>query len=154
MRYASRTGNAASVATDCLVVPRRTARSVAAALGVAAQVDLVLDGTKSRTGGVARVFLEGRPSRMLIVGADDQADDETKPAAFRRDAKAAAAAVASLGVADATLCVDDFDAGGADGYWKTRTALAAISHATYRFTPYKSTKPAAAKLRRVGVLSR
>ena len=155
MRYASRTGNAASVATDCLVVPRRTARSIAAAMGVATQVDLVLDGTKSRTGGVARVFLEGRPSRMLIVGADDHdADDGTKLAEFRRDARAAATAIAGLDVADATLCVDDFDAGSADGYWKARTALAAISHAGYRFTPYKSTKPGVTKLRRVGVLSR
>ena len=155
MRYASRTGNAASVATDCLVVPRRTARSIAAAMGVAGEVDLVLDGTKSRTGGVARVFLEGRPSRMLIVGADEHdADDETKVAEFRRDAGAAATALAALDVADATLCVDDFDSGGADGYWKTRTALAAISQAAYRFTPYKSSKPGAPKLRRVGVLSR
>ena len=124
-------------------------------MGVGAEVDLVLDGTRSRAGGVARVFLQGRPSRMLIVGADDHdADDATKSAEFRRDTRAAAAAVAALDVADATLCVDDFDAGGADGYWKTRTALAAISHAAYRFTPYKSNKPAATTLRRVGVLSR
>ena len=155
MRYASRTGNAASVATDCLVVPRRTARTLAAAMGVAEQVDLALGGTKSRAGGVARVFLKGRPSRLLIVGADDkEADDATRLADFRRDAKAAAAAVAALDVADATLCVDDFDAGKANAYTKTRTLLAALSHATYRFTPYKSSKPSAAKLRRVGIPSR
>ena len=155
MRYASRTGNATSVATDCLVVPRRTARTIAAAMGVAEQVDLALDGTKSKAGVVARVFLKGRPSRMLIVGADAKdADDASKPADFRRDAKAAAAALAGLDVADATLCLDDFDAGKADAYSKTRTLLDALSHAAYRFTPYKSSKPAAAKLRRVGVLSR
>lgn len=162
MRYASKTGNAASVATDCLVVPRRTARSVAAAMGVAEQVDLVLDGTKGKAAGVARVFLKGRPSRMLIVGAVDGAEDKgtddakdpKKEADFRRDAKAAAAAIAALDVADATLCVDDFDAGGADSYWKTRTMLAAVSHAAYLFTPYKSSKPEAPKMRRVGVLSR
>ena len=155
MRYASRTGNAASVATDCLVVPRRTAREVATAMDVTEQVDLVLNGTQGKAGGVARVFLKGRPSRLLIVGADDKdADEETKLAAFRRDAKAAATAVAALDVADATVCVDDFDAGNADAYWKTRTILEAVSHATYRFTPYKSGKPDAAKLRRVGVLSR
>ena len=155
MRYASRTGNAASVATDCLVVPRRTAREVAAAMDVTEQVDLVLNGTQGKAGGVARVFLKGRPSRLLIVGADDKdADGESKSAAFRRDAKAAATAVAALDVSDATVCVDDFDAGNADAYWKTRTMLEAVSHATYRFTPYKSGKPEAAKLRRVGVLSR
>ena len=94
--------------TDCLVVPRRTARAVAAAIGVAAQVDRVLGGTKSKPGSVARVFLEGRPSRLLIVGADDkEPDGTTKPAAFRRDAKAAAKAIAGLDVADATVCVDE-----------------------------------------------
>ena len=155
MRYASRTGNAASVATDCLVVPRRTAPDVAAAMGVSEQVDLVLSGTKGKSGGVARVFLKGRPSRLLIVGADDKdADETTKAAAFRRDAKAMASAVAALDVADATVCLDDFDAGSADAYWKTRTMLAAVSHASYRFTPYKSKKAQAAKLRRVAVLSR
>ena len=155
MRYASKTGNAASVATDCLVVPRRTAREVAAAMGVTEHVGLVLDGTTSAPGSVARAYLKGRPSRLLIVGADDKdADAETKLAAFRRDAKAAATAITALDVADATVCVDDFDAGKADAYTKTRTLLAAVSHAAYRFTPYKSTKTQAAKLRRVGVLSR
>ena len=155
MRYASRTGNAASVATDCLIVPRRTARDTAAALGVTEQVDLVLDGTKGKAGGVARAFLTGRPSRLLIVGAEDKdADEESKLAAFRRDAKAAATAAAALDVADATVCVDDFEAGNTDAYWKTRTMLDAVSHAAYRFTPYKSSKEEAAKLRRVGVLSR
>lgn len=157
MRYASKAGNAASTATDCLVVPRRAARALAESLGVAEHVDLVLDGTSGKTGSVAKVFLKDRPSRLLIVGAassEKQADPETKQANFRRDARAAAAAIAALDVAEATVCIDDFDAGSADAYWKTRTVLAAVSHAAYRFTPYKSNKPAAAKLRRVGVLSR
>lgn len=152
MRYASKTGNAAGVATDCLVLPRRTAPAVAAAMGFAEQAELVLAGTKGKPGGVARVFLEGRPSRVLIVGADGE--DADGPANFRRDMGAAASAIAGLDVADATLCIDDFEAGGADAGWKTRTALAEISHAAYRFVPYKSKKPDAAKLRRVGVLSR
>ena len=124
-------------------------------MGVSEQVDLVLSGTKGKSGGVARVFLKGRPSRLLIVGADDKdADETTKAAAFRRDAKAMASGLAALDVADATVCLDDFDAGSADAYWKTRTMLAAVSHASYRFTTYKSTKEKDAKLRRVGMLSR
>ena len=155
MRYASRTGNAASAATDCLVVPRAAAPDLAAAMGVADEVGLVLEGTRGKAGAIARVFLKGRPSRLLIVGGErTEADDATKLADFRRDAKAAATAVAALDVADATICIDDFDAGSGNTYWKTRTALAAVSHATYRFTPYKSDKPKAAELRRLGVLSR
>ncbi len=155
MRYASRTGNAASVSTDCLVVPRRRARATAAALGVAEQVDLVLAGSRAKPGAVAKAFLADRPSRMLIVGGESEDGSvEGKRADFRRDVDAVANSLAALDVGDATVCIDDFDAGGANAYWKTRTALAAVSHATYRFNPYKSKKPDAAKLRRVGVLSR
>ena len=65
MRYASRTGNAASVATDCLVLPRRAAREAAAAMGVAEQVDLVLNGTKGKAGGVARMSDPSKVSEIV-----------------------------------------------------------------------------------------
>ena len=161
MRYATRTGNVASVATDCLVVARRAASDVATALGVEEQVRLVLEGTKGRVGGVARVYLAGRPSRLLIVGADAKDNGSAgSPADFRRDMTAAAGAIANLDVRDATVCLDDFEAGGesaagsADAYRKARIALAAVAHATYRFSAYKSKKPTPAKLRQVAVLTR
>ena len=158
MRYVARTGNVASVATDCLVVARRAASDVAAALGVEEQVRLVLEGTKGRAGGVARVYLADRPSRLLIVGADAKDDGSSGSLAdFRRDMTAAAGAMANLDVRDATVCLDDFDSGGKPGadeaYRKARVALAAVAHATYRFSAYKSKKPSPAKLRQVAVLS-
>ena len=160
MRYATRTGNVASAATDCLVVARRAATDVAAALGVEEQVRLVLEGTKGRVGGVARVYLPSPPSRLLIIGADAKDDANGSLADFRRDMTAAAGALANLDVRHATVCLDDFDAGGKPGadaditYRKARIALAAVAHATYRFSAYKSKKPSPAKLRQVAVLSR
>ena len=154
MRYASRTGNVASVATDCLVLARSNARTIAEALGVSQQVDLVLGGTKGGAGRVARVFLAGRPSRLLIVGADaDGTGEQAAQANYRKDMDAAAKEIAGLDVGDATVCLESFDAGTSNAYRKARTALAAVSHAAYRFDPYKSRKPDTPKLRRVGVLS-
>ena len=157
MRYVARTGNVASVATDCLVVARRAATQVAAALGVEEQVRLVLDGTKGRPGGVARVYLSSRPSRLLIIGADAKDNGSGGSLAdFRRDMTAAAGALANLDVRDATVCLDDFDPGADsdDVYRKARVALAAVAHASYRFSTYKSKKPSPAELRQVAVLSR
>ena len=156
MRYATRTGNVASVATDCLVVARRAASGVAAALGVEEQVRLVLEGTKGRVGGVARVYLAKRPSRLLIIGADAKDNGSAGSLAdFRRDMTAAAGAIANLDVRDATVCLDDFEAGDeSDVYRKARIALAAVAHASYRFSAYKSKKPTPAKLRQVAVLTR
>jgi len=151
MKYVSKTGNAASVATDCLVVARGAAREIAESLGVSEQVELVLNGSDASTGKVAKVFLPGRPSRLLVVGADKQADST---ADFRKDMRAAAGAIAALDVADATVCLDGFAAGDAGTYWMARTALAAVSHATYRFSEHKSKRPTPIKLRRVGVLAR
>ena len=158
MKYSTKTGNAARAATACLVVPRRSAEAVAETLGLGDQTRLTLAGTKNKTGSVATVFGSGKPSRLLIVGKHDEADT---PAAFHKNMEAIAKAVASLDVADATLCLDDFPVKDKDGgdddkdaYWKTRTALAAISHARYRFNAHKSKQPKAAKLRRVAVLAK
>ncbi len=171
MEYSIKIGNTASVATACLVVPRSAAHAIADALGILEQVDLLLAGSKNETGMVARAFRDGKPSRLLIVGKEtgketaekkalkknerkeNEASEQAAEAAFRKDMKAAAAAIAGLDVGDATLCLDEFAVPGRNAYWKTRTALAAISHASYRFDAYKSKKPAAAKLRRVGVLA-
>ena len=151
MEYTTKTGNAASVATACLVVARQGASAVAQELGMAEPVELLLDGTRNATGSVAKAFRKGEPSRLLIVGK--AAAEGASAADFRKDMNAAAAAIAALDVPDATLCIDDFAAGDHDVYWRARTALAAISHAAYRFNAYKSKPPKAAKLRRVGVLS-
>ena len=153
MKYATKAGSVANVATACLVVHRRAAEAVASALGCTEAMRLALAGTENRVGAVARVFRAERPGRLLVVGSDKtppaKADAE---AAFRKDMAAAARAVAGLDVADATLAMDGFGAGEQGLDWRIRTALAAVSAATYRFDAYKS-KPKPAKLRRVGVLA-
>ena len=162
MRYATKAGELANVATDCLVVPRPSAGAAAEALGCAEAARLALASTPDKTGTVAKVFRAERPKQLLIVGsgkaptaAEGRAasqDEGTAEAAFRKDMAAAAAAIAGAGVADATLWLDEFRAGDRDIAWRTRSALAAVSAASYRFDTYRA-KPKPAKLRRVGVLA-
>ena len=153
MRYSIKTGSVAAVKTACLVVPRSRAIATAEALGIGEQARLTLAGTKNETGSVASLFSSGKPSRLLVVGKDDEATTE---AAFHKNVEAAAKAVAGLDVADATLCLDDFEVDGRDAQWKARIALAAVSQASYRFDVYKSKRPkkSKAKLRRVAVLAK
>ena len=147
MRYSTKTGSAAA---SCLVTHRGRAHSLADMHGCGEQMRLTLAGTKNETGSVAKVFCDGKPSRLLVVGKDDDAKTE---AAFHKNIAAAATAVAGLDVADATLRLDDFEVENRDIHWKTRTALAAVSTACYRFDAHKSKQPKSAKLRRVAVLA-
>ena len=152
MKYTAKTGSAASVSTACLVVHRAAAQETADALGIGEQTRLALAGTKNETGAVVKLFREGKPSRLLVVGKDDAKKPYTE-AQFRKDMDAAAGAVATLDVADATLCMDGFAVADQGLHWKARTALAAVSHASYRVNAHKSKKTPAAKLRRLSVLA-
>ena len=152
MRYTTKAGSAATVSTACLVVPRGSAQRIADALGVGAQAKLALGGTKNAPGTILKLFRDGKPSRLLVVGeATDKPSTEAK---FRKDMDALASALAALDVGDATICIDDFAVADRDAHWKIRTALTAVSHACYRFNAHKSKRPKAAKLRRVGVLAK
>ena len=159
MRYTAKTGALAQTNATCLVIPRALAAEVADALGARREVERALAATKAKPGAVARVLLDGRPSRLLVVGAEagkkkrgEQAGAGTEKA-FRKDMNAAARAVAAEDCADATLALDGFQAAGRDVYWKARTALAAVSAATYRFTKFKSKRAPRLKLRRAAVHS-
>ena len=152
MRYTTKTGDVGTVATACLVVPRSSAKAAGEALGCGQAVRLALAGTPDRTGSVASVYRAKRPTQVLIVGSAKPLKKNPE-AAFRKDVAAAAAAIAKAEVADATLWLEPFHAGEQDVAWRTRTALAAVSAATYRFDAYRS-KAKPGKLKRVGVLAR
>ena len=149
MRFASKTGKAETTAATCLVLPRHRASAVAEALGVAEAVELALAATPAKGGAVVTIPLPGKVKRMVVVGGDD---DKVKADRFRKDMTAVARALATMDVADATVCVDDFEVPDHDTDWKVRTALAAVSDACYRFNEYKSKPPKAARLRRVSAL--
>ena len=149
MRFASKTGKAETTAATCLVLPRHRASAVAEALGVAEAVELALAATPAKAGALVTIPLPGKVKRMVVVGGDD---DKVKADRFRKDMTAVARALATMDVADATVCVDDFEVPDHDTDWKVRTALAAVSDACYRFNEYKSKPPKAARLRRVSAL--
>ena len=149
MRFASKTGKAETTAATCLVLPRHRASAVAEALGVAEAVELALAATPAKAGALVTIPLPGKVKRMVVVGGDDA---KVKVGRFRKDMTAVARALATMDVADATVCVDDFEVPDHNTDWKVRTALAAVSDACYRFNEYKSKPPKAARLRRVSAL--
>ena len=148
MKFTVKTGTPPDIATDCLVIPRSKAHTIAERLGAGDQVLLALEATKNETGEVTKLALKGRPSRLLVVGKAQA----TRAADYRKDMAAAAGALADLDAADATLCVGDFQVHDLDDYRKVRLAFDAVSTACYRFDEYKSKKPKPRKLRRVGVV--
>ena len=149
MRFASKTGKAETTAATCLVLPRHRASAVAEALGVAEAVELALAATPAKAGPLVTIPLPGKVKRMVVVGGDDA---KVKADRFRKDMTAVARALATMDVADATVCVDDFEVPDHNTDWKVRTAFAAVSDACYRFNEYKSKPPKAARLRRVSAL--
>ena len=158
IRYTTKTGVLAKANTAAVVVSRAAAGEVATALGAEGELRRVLACTKAKVGAVARVFLDGRPSVLLVVGrgaarrrggrAGDAGKDDPE-ADFRKDMAAAASALVALDVADATLAVDGFAVESRDIYWKVRAALAAVAAAGYSFTAFQSKPGKAPKLRRV-----
>ena len=155
MRYTTKTGTLPAANTACVVVSRSAVPEIAAPLGVEREVELALAHTKGGAGAVARVLRDGKPSLLLVVGGEDPKGQKASQGRgerdFRKSMSAAARALVSANVADATIAVDGFDVPGQDAYWKARTAFAAVSDAAYRFTGYKSKKPKTPKLRRVSV---
>ena len=166
MKFVSKFGDPASVKTACLVVPRAGAKALADDLGVGEQAALALAASKGAAGRVATILRDGQPARLLAVGKEREGRGESRAgkggkggngkadsaANFRKDMAAVAKALAAIDVADATLCLDDFAVADKDLRWKAATALAAISHESYRFNAHKSKRQPALKLRRVGVL--
>ena len=68
MKFTVKTGTPPDIATDCLVIPRGKAHTIAEKLGAGDQVLLALEATKNETGEVTKLALRGRPSRLLVVG--------------------------------------------------------------------------------------
>ena len=155
MRYTTKMGALPAANTACVVVSRAAVRDIAKPLGVQREVALALAHTKGAADAVARVLRDGKPSLLLVVGDEPPKRRSARrgrgESDFRKSMAAAAQALAAAEVADATIAVDGFDVPGRDNHWKARTALAAVSTATYRFTAYKSKKSNAPKLRRVSV---
>ena len=147
MKFTTKTGTVPDIATDCLVIPRAGAEAVGEALGMAEHMRLALEASKDETGEIVRLARDERPSRVLVVGKTKR----SKTADYRRDMAAVGKALASIGVADVTICVGDFEVKDLDDYSKARTALDAVAAASYRFEMYKSKKPKGGRPRRVGI---
>ncbi len=73
--------------------------------------------------------------RVLLVGCGKSG--EIDEGAYQRVVAAAAAALGKLHAADAAFYLTELAVAGRDEAWRVRAAVAATSHALYRFTEYK-----------------
>jgi leucyl aminopeptidase len=156
MRYHVKTGDAARLATPCLVLGVQTGRrlpattkAVDAASGGALRRQLArseLDGTVGRT--LMLHELPGtRAERVLLVGLGEPGKPDV--AAWRRAVSGAARALAAGNVAEALVAIDP---AGLSPAGVARDAVLAADEATYRFDRLKS-KPTEIALARVGILA-
>ena len=153
MKYTTRTGNPARMRTGCLVVTRERAQSVAAELGVETFVAHALEQAPART---VAIPIPTDVRNLVVVPAEGTADDTGR---YRKRIGEAVAAVRSLAVADAVWCLNEMAAPAAepgvpaDGYWKTRHALGALSADLYRYDEHKSKPASDQHIDRVAVLA-
>ncbi|MCZ6887379.1 MAG: leucyl aminopeptidase [Gammaproteobacteria bacterium] len=150
MKYSTRTGSPAQFRTDCLIVTKRRARSVARALGVLEFVDHALGNRNNQAGTATVIAIPTAVKNLVVVGGDEKS---SSPDAYQKSIAAAANTLRGLTITSAVWCLNDLGVDGKDAYWKARNALAALSSALYWFDDYKSKPSKAARLRRVSLLA-
>ncbi len=143
MKYSTTTGKLGDLRTDCLIVTATTARSVARTLHIEDYVDAA---TRDFTDKPGRTQLLSLPKsaairRMLLVGCGAK---ELSPSDHRKAINAAAGALKSAPLKDATLALGDVAVAGYDEYQKVRVALSLLSAQLYRFPADKQQEDAAA----------
>ena len=135
------------------MLTRERAQSVAAELGVETFVAHALEQTPART---IAIPIPTDVRNLVVVPAEGTADDIGR---YRKRIGEAVAAVRSLAVADAVWCLNEMAAPAAkpgvpaDGYWKTRHALGALSADLYRYDEHKSKPASDQHVDRVAVLA-
>ena len=139
--------------TGCLVVTRERAAQVAEDLGVGEFVAHALEQNPKR---VAVLPIPTDVKNLVVVPSDGTEDD---PGRYRKRIGEAVAVLRGLAVKDATWCLNEMPAPApepdvaADGYWKTRHALGALSAALYRYDEHKSKPSPDRGIARVAVLA-
>ncbi len=150
MRCFTKTGSPADFTTDCLVAGRERALEVAESFDARALVEQCLAQAPENAPTVAA--LPGRIKTLLVPPVGREPVSEAK---FRKCVSQAATALAALRVTSAVWCLNDIKVAGANGqrdaYWKTRTGLAALSTAAYRYHEQKSKAPKRRPLSRVNI---
>ncbi|MFP5441557.1 MAG: leucyl aminopeptidase [Gammaproteobacteria bacterium] len=148
MQYRIAAIDPAATKTDCLVVG---VHAGSRPTGIAARVDAATGGLVARLlkqgdikGAVKQSLVLHQPpglqaARLVLVGLGE-AGKPLSTTDANRVLAAAAGAVKSLPVNDATLLLDDVAVDGVGAAWPFREAVKAFDDATYRFDAYKSKK--------------
>ena len=137
MKYSTKTGTLAEITTGALVTGFKTARRIVrthkqGALFDAATADFIDDAGKSLTIRLPRTS----PIRRIIIAGG--ADDEQTETQFRKMTSSAVTALKGLPTPNAIWALTATTVSGRDAYWKTSSALNALSTGLYEFNEHKS----------------
>lgn len=140
MKYSTKTGTLTELRTSCLVAGRKSATSAARAMGAKDLYATATADFKDKVGETLLINLPGAKAirRVLLVGGLDESLSTTD---FRKAVRAAADRLKTVPARDVLWSLTHARVTGEDAYWKTATALTALSTALYTFDLHKS-KPA------------
>jgi len=162
MDFNSKTGEADTLASGCVVVAVSSPRRLSAA---ATRLDkasggqisaLIKQGDINTDCGKTTLILAPagniKAKRILVVGCGK--DKTLSPQAFNKLTSAAATALQNSGAGDAASWLTEVEVEDRDISWKTQQLVAASEDAVYRFDELKSdAKPPRHPLRRLSVAS-
>ena len=103
MKYSTRTGSPAQFRTDCLIVTKRRARSVARALGVLEFVDHALANRNNQAGTATVIAIPTVVKNLVVVGGDEKS---SSPDAYQKSIAAAANTLRGLTITSAVWCLN------------------------------------------------
>ncbi len=137
MKYSTKTGTLAELATGTLITGLKTARQVTGALQQGALLDAATADFKDQVGQTLTVLLakSSKIKRIVVAGG---ADDEQTEIQFRKMTSAAVATLRSLPTPNAIWALTTTKVTNRDLYWKAANALFALSTGIYEFNEHKS----------------
>lgn len=149
MKYALASDAIADLRTPCLATDLRSARRYARAHNLQAELKQNTQDFNDKLGEFVIVPLSGAVDRLLIMGG---LNNPLSPAEFVKASSVLATQLTKLPINQAVTAVNDVRVKGRNSAWVGATVMQALSHASYRFTTYKSKPAPAPTLARVRFL--
>ena len=146
MRYSLIDGDLNTLNTPCLAVSLRDAKRIARANGVGAIFSRSVQDFKDQLEQTLVVPLEGRISRLLVIGGVDQSLSADQ---YRKVATSCANALTKLPIKQAVVALDKVRVKSKNSEFKQMTLMRALSSAAYRYNKHKSSSLPSPDLRNI-----
>lgn len=149
MNYASANSDLTSLRSPCLATTLAIAKRLAKTTGNTATLNRAIVDFKDQHGESLCVHFDGPVARVLILGGAA----ECSASQYRKIAGLLAQKLTSMSISQAAVHLLGTKIKGQSIAWKAQALMQAMSHASYRFNPYKSKPKAPVSLKRVRLLA-